>query len=454
MYLKREVEIRQPLARVFPYVLHFSNLFEWDDNVTEGTRVDLGQVKVGSRFLFQYALMGRTQTLEYILRDLKENKKLYFECKADNFSAIDEISFMGVRGNTHVTYEATIALQGKIAERLFRPIMERVADKVVKRLKIVLEADQDAHISGRSHKPLTIVNLPYRFTAPGWNSRRKKFYATESVRKKILVTGPTSGLGLSATKSLAGNGCDLVLVARNQARLDQLTGELRERGFCGDLDTYICDMQDIKQVIETCSKIVGDGHQLDAVINNAGALFNEERAINGIERTTVVDLIAPWIFSTHLSKQLVERSGCIVNVSSGGMYSVPLNIGRLKKPRHPFSGAKAYAFAKRAMTVFSSGLNAELEAEGVRVHCMHPGWADTPGVLNSLPGFHALTKRFLRTPFQGADTIVWLAMMNPTNGGELWLDREVQPLHIVPSTQTTREEYRELKEFLDSTLTV
>ena len=50
-----------------------------------------------------------------------------------------------------------------------------------------------------------------------------------------------------------------------------------------------------------------------------------------------------------------------------------------------------------------------LEGSGVVVHAMHPGWADTPGVRTSLPTFHRLTRPLLRTPEQGADTIVWLA---------------------------------------------
>ena len=47
-------------------------------------------------------------------------------------------------------------------------------------------------------------------------------------------------------------------------------------------------------------------------------------------------------------------------------------------------------------------------ADGIAVHAMHPGWADTPGVVTSLPGFHRLMGPLLRDPETGADTIVWL----------------------------------------------
>ena len=43
------------------------------------------------------------------------------------------------------------------------------------------------------------------------------------------------------------------------------------------------------------------------------------------------------------------------------------------------------------------------------VHAMHPGWADTPAVASSIPGFHERMQKVLRTPQQGADTVIWLA---------------------------------------------
>jgi NAD(P)-dependent dehydrogenase (short-subunit alcohol dehydrogenase family) len=208
-------------------------------------------------------------------------------------------------------------------------------------------------------------------------------------------------------------------------------------------------MQDLTTVRQMCDQMKADRRKFDVIINNAGALFSEAHSIEGIERTTVVDLIAPWTICCSLLGQIVS-GGCIINVSSGGMYGSGLSISKLKNPDVPFSGSKAYAVAKRAMHVFSTGLNAEIEPQGIRVHCMHPGWADTPGIFNSLPIFHKITKRWLRTSFQGADTIVWLAMHNPQPGGKFWLDRRIQPSHILQSTQGKENGYKELRHFLDS----
>jgi NAD(P)-dependent dehydrogenase (short-subunit alcohol dehydrogenase family) len=78
----------------------------------------------------------------------------------------------------------------------------------------------------------------------------------------------------------------------------------------------------------------------------------------------------------------------------------------------------------------------EMADSGVVVNAMHPGWADTPGVQDSLPGFHRLTRSILRTPEQGADTIVWLAAAAEAGkvSGKFWLDREPHLSAILPGT--------------------
>jgi dehydrogenase/reductase SDR family protein 12 len=74
---------------------------------------------------------------------------------------------------------------------------------------------------------------------------------------------------------------------------------------------------------------------------------------------------------------------------------------------------------------------------GVSVYSMHPGWADTAGVRSSLPRFYRVTRRLLRTPEQGADTIVWLAVRQapPAPSGAFWFDRQARAQHYLPWTR-------------------
>ncbi len=84
--------------------------------------------------------------------------------------------------------------------------------------------------------------------------------------------------------------------------------------------------------------------------------------------------------------------------------------------------------------------------DGIVVNAMHPGWADTPGVVSALPEFHRVTSKVLRSPHEGADTIVWLAAATEAGkvSGEFWLDRQPHLKHVLPGTRETPAERRKL----------
>ena len=129
-----------------------------------------------------------------------------------------------------------------------------------------------------------------------------------------------------------------------------------------------------------------------------------------LEVTAQVHVVAPFLLTTALLPMLQATPDArVITVSSGGMYTQRLDVDALGTPSMPFDGVRAYANAKRAQVVLNERWSKHLGASGVVFHAMHPGWADTPGVRESLPRFHALMGPLLRTPCQGADTIVWLA---------------------------------------------
>jgi dehydrogenase/reductase SDR family protein 12 len=120
------------------------------------------------------------------------------------------------------------------------------------------------------------------------------------------------------------------------------------------------------------------------------------------------------------------------------MYSEPLVVDDLEMPAASYDGTTAYARAKRAQVTLAELWAERLAAQGIVVHSMHPGWADTPGVARSLPKFRRLVGPLLRTPAEGADTLVWLAAADGaplTSTGRFWLDRRPRALHRLGSTR-------------------
>jgi NAD(P)-dependent dehydrogenase (short-subunit alcohol dehydrogenase family) len=129
----------------------------------------------------------------------------------------------------------------------------------------------------------------------------------------------------------------------------------------------------------------------------------------------------------------------VINVSSGGMYTQGLHLDDLQMETGPYRGSVAYARAKRAQVVLTERWARRWRDRGIVVHAMHPGWADTPGIAAGLPRFGALIGSRLRSPDEGADTIVWLAASPEAirSTGRFWLDRRPRSIVRLPGTAVT-----------------
>ena len=115
-----------------------------------------------------------------------------------------------------------------------------------------------------------------------------------------------------------------------------------------------------------------------------------------------------------------------------------------------YDGTRQYALAKRMQVTLVEEW--ATRRQNLFIAAMHPGWADTPGVRSSLPGFARVTSPVLRTADQGADTITWLcATETEPSSGRFWCDRQPRPIHRLPSTKRsdTPDRRRDLWEWAD-----
>ena len=183
---------------------------------------------------------------------------------------------------------------------------------------------------------------------------------------------------------------------------------------------------------------------VDVLIHNAGLLpAARVETADGLELTFATHVVGPFLLTQMLRDALAASAdGRVIWVSSGGMYTQKLDLGDVGWRTRPYDGVKAYAETKRAQVVLAELFAEELGSAGIVVNAMHPGWADTPGVRMSLPGFHRIMRSFLRTPAEGADTIVWLAASarGREHTGRFFLDREPRRTHFLPFTRETAEE--------------
>lgn len=117
-------------------------------------------------------------------------------------------------------------------------------------------------------------------------------------------------------------------------------------------------------------------------------------------------------------------------MTSDGQYGQQVPAGDIESDATSYGPKKIYARTKREQLVITQQWAELLSGSGIVVHAMHPGWADTKGVRHWMPVFRALTRLIIRTPEQGADTIVWLgaAPDGVESTGLLWHDHRPRPM--------------------------
>jgi dehydrogenase/reductase SDR family protein 12 len=283
------------------------------------------------------------------------------------------------------------------------------------------------------------------YTSVGYRVRRSIVWSPAALPrmtgKVVLVTGATSGLGLAAAEGFACLGATVRLLARNERRGERARAEIVARSGNEDVRFELCDLSDLTAVRRFARRFEEQTPRLDVLVNNAGALPSARTlSADDIELTFATNVLGPFLL-TNLLIGLLQQSAParIVNVSSGGMYTQRIHSDDLQMAREAFDGPTAYARTKRAQVILTELWAQRLRDTGVVVHAMHPGWVDTPGLRSSLPRFYEATRRLLRTPPQGADTIVWLgvAPAPARSSGGFWHDRRQRPTHRVPWTRET-----------------
>ena len=261
--------------------------------------------------------------------------------------------------------------------------------------------------------------------------------------RTALVTGANSGLGKATVAALAGLGATVHMVVRDQAK--GLAARSEILGICPDvhLEVAVCDVADLTSVRAFADDFLGTHGSLDVLVHNAGTLPSRRaETADGNETALATHVFGPFLLTALLRPALAAARGRVVFVTTGGIYTSGLRVDDPQYAEGAFSGARAYARTKRMQVVLAELWARRLADDGVTVHSMHPGWAETPGVKASLPGFNRVMGPLLRTPDEGADTVVWLAAApEPSRvSGRFWHDRRARPTHLAPWTKETPEQ--------------
>ena len=179
--------------------------------------------------------------------------------------------------------------------------------------------------------------------------------------KVIVITGASSGIGEESAEEFAKLHAKLILVSRNEEKLQQVIGKLSK--YQTQIFVYPCDISKKEQVLQMSKSILEKFGTIDVLVNNAG--FGIYETVNKIETEDMEAQMSTNFFGmlycikAFLPKMLEQRSGHIVNVASvAGSIGIP--------------GMASYSASKFAMLGFSEALFHELKGTGVGVTVVSP----------------------------------------------------------------------------------
>ncbi|TCJ85501.1 UNVERIFIED_ORG: NAD(P)-dependent dehydrogenase (short-subunit alcohol dehydrogenase family) [Bacillus cereus] len=245
--------------------------------------------------------------------------------------------------------------------------------------------------------------------------------------KYIVITGATSGIGLAAAKVFAERGAKLGIIARNEAKANDVMTQL-EHLTNGNtvVDIFFADMASQQSIRRVATDILERCPRIDILVNNAGALFQTRKITeDGLEMTWAVNHLGPFLLTDLLLERLKESAPArvITTASHGhkmakkGIDFGDLDAEQLYRGVKKFMGGPTmrYAQTKLANILFTSELAQRLEGTGVSAYSFDPGLVNTNfnqdnGLVARLT--MAAMKPFSRTPEEGAETLIWLAESN------------------------------------------
>lgn len=187
--------------------------------------------------------------------------------------------------------------------------------------------------------------------------------------KVVLITGASSGIGLTVAKQLAAAGAHVLLVARTQEKLEEVKQEIEAAG--GKASVFPCDLNDMNSIDECAKSILAQVGHIDILINNAGRSIRRAVAesidrFHDFERTMQLNYFgAVRLILSVLPHMIDRKDGHIINISSIGVLA---NATRFS----------AYVASKAALDAFSRCLSAEVHAHNINLTSIYMPLVRTP----------------------------------------------------------------------------
>jgi len=230
------------------------------------------------------------------------------------------------------------------------------------------------------------------------------------MKRTILVTGSTDGIGKEAALELASMGHRVIMHGKRQQAGQKLVEEFKAKTGNPDIYYYNADLTDLQQIKTLTESVKRDFSRLDVLLNNAGVFMNEKIILpNGFEMTHMVNHLAVFALTIQLLDLVKQSSSGRIIVTSSMAHSSSIDFSNLNGEKY-WDSYNAYAVSKLENILFTYKLHRNLTAENshVTANCLHPGVISTK-LLHAGWGMGGSSLQ------QGATTSVYLASSEEIN---------------------------------------
>src|SRR5215210_2147931 len=248
--------------------------------------------------------------------------------------------------------------------------------------------------------------------------------------KVVLITGGTSGIGKATATALAAMGAKVVVAGRNREKGETVVEEIRRDSGSAGVSLLLADLTAQAEVRRLAEEFQECHDRLDVLANNAGLVLSKRTETpDGIETTLATNHLAPFLLTNLLLERLAQSAPSrVITVSSEAQRWGTMDFEDMQS-RRKYRGFPVYGMTKLANIMFTFELAERLKGTGVSANCLHPGSVGTNFGQNNrgpMALFFRTFKPFMRSPEQGADTLIWLASSPEVEGvsGKYFSDRK------------------------------
>jgi NADP-dependent 3-hydroxy acid dehydrogenase YdfG len=187
------------------------------------------------------------------------------------------------------------------------------------------------------------------------------------MKKIVLITGATSGIGEACARKFAQNGDKVILTGRNQARMTAIADELKAQGT--EVLTLMFDVRDREAARQAIESLPAEWQEIDVLVNNAGLALGLEPEFEGDS--------ADWdgMIDTNV-KGLLTMTRLIVPGMVARNRGHVINMGSVAGDA-AYAGGNVYCATKAAVKALSDGLRIDVANTAVRVTNLKPGLVET-----------------------------------------------------------------------------